>query len=217
MRRIILISLFLLGFSLSFGQGLKIGVYVEPMVSWFSAESRTAHGEGSKIGIDGGLMLDNYFQRNYAFQTGIGIGTFGGKIQYDEAKAITSYDETDTLPAGSIMNYKVNYITVPVGLKLKTKEIGHFSYFARLGFTNQVNIKVKATSSDGMLNKSVVEGELFFYNLSYYVGAGIQYHINRDSALNFAITYTNGFINLSRQDLLKIYSRAVSLRVGIIF
>ncbi|MBN1950162.1 MAG: outer membrane beta-barrel protein [Bacteroidales bacterium] len=219
MKRIILSILLLLGCAFSFGQGkgIKIGVYVDPMISWFSSESRTASSDGAKMGVDGGLVVDNYFQDNYAFHTGIGIGTCGGSILYTDARPFLSYGLSDTIAAGSVVDYKINYLTLPLGLKLTTKEIGYFSYFARLGFTNQFNLKTRATSSDGMLTKSVVEQEIFFYNLSYFVGAGIQYHINKDAALDFAVTYSNGFINLSRIDELKFYSRSVTLRVGIIF
>lgn len=207
----------LVGLTASFGQGLKIGVYAEPQISWLSPESRTVHREGAKLGIDGGLVLDKYFQKNYAFQTGIAIGTQGGSLLFDEQTTFTSYGSIDTLGPGTDVDYKLNYITLPIGLKLKTNEIGYFSYFARLGFNNQFNLKSKVTSNEGTLNKSVVEDEIFFYNLSYYVGAGFQYHINKDAALSLALTYTNGFINLSRKEEMKLYSRAVSLRMGIIF
>ena len=29
--------------------------------------------------------------------------------------------------------YKVNYVTIPIGLKLKTKEIGYLTYFGEFG------------------------------------------------------------------------------------
>ena len=203
--------------SYAFAQELKIGVYADPMYSWISAESRTVRNEGSKIGIDGGLIIDKYFQKNYALQTGVSIGTQGGELLFDEEKAFLSYGVIDTLPAGSIVDYKLNYISVPLGLKLKTNEIGYFSYFTRLGFTNQVKLKARATSDNGILNKSVVEDEIFFYNLSYFIGLGLQYGISQDTYLNFAVTYNNGFINLSREEGVKLYTRSVSLRLGIIF
>jgi hypothetical protein len=207
----------LLGTSINQAQGLKIGVYADPMYSWLNVESRTAHTDGASIGIDGGLVLENYFKRNYALQTGISLGTQGGGILFDEQKTFLSYDVTDTLPAGTTVDYQLNYISVPLGLKLKTNEIGYFSYFARLGLNNQVKLKVRATSSDETLDKSVIEDEVFFYNLSYYIGIGIQYSISKDTAFNLALTFNNGFINLSLTDGIKYFTRSVNLRLGIIF
>ena len=224
MKRIILSTLPLLIISNLFGQGyrsggqaLKIGVYADPMISWFAPESRTVHSEGTVIGIDGGLMLNKYFQKNYAVETGISIGTQGGSLLFDDEVVFTSYDVDDTLDAGTSVDYRLNYITVPVGLKLKTNEIGYFSYFARLGFSNQFNIKAKASSSEGTLNDSDIGDEIFFYNLSYYFGAGIHFNISEDTALLLGVNYINGFINITREDGLKTNTRAVTLRLGVIF
>lgn len=198
-------------------QSLKIGVFADPMVSWLRPESRTIHGDGIRMGIDGGLLLDKYFQKNYALQTGVSLGTQGGTLYSDEETVFLSYGEYDTLVAGTSVDYTLNFITVPLGLKLKTNPIGYFSYFARLGFTNQFTIKSLATSSDGTLNKNTIEDEIFFYNLSYFIGIGVQYNISKDTALNFGINYNHGFINLAKDEDLKLFTRTLSLRAGIIF
>lgn len=217
MRRVFLFAMLMAGGCLLYGQELKIGVFADPLVSWFASESRSVHAQGAKLGIEGGAMVDNYFRKNYALQTGIALGTQGGRLLFDEPKAFLSYGENDTLPAGTVVRYSINYIAVPLGLKLKTNEIGHASYYTRLGFSNHFNIKTKASSDDQTLNKSLIENEIFFYNLSYYLGIGCLYHINRDTSLDVALSYTNGFINLARQDDIKLFSRSVSLRLGIIF
>lgn len=201
----------------TFGQSIRIGVFADPMLSWLTPESRTSQSDGSEIGIDGGLILENYFQKNYALQSGISIGTQGGSILFEEDKTFDSYNEELIVSAGSTVDYKLNFITVPIGLKLKTNEIGYFSYFTRLGFTNQFTIKSKASSSDGILQDDTIENEIFFYNLFYYFGFGLQYNISKDTALLAGLNYNNGFINMSREDGLKMYTRSVSLRVGIIF
>jgi hypothetical protein len=217
MRKIMLVSLFLVIGLTGEAQSLKIGIFADPMISWLSADSRVAEADGVKFGIDGGLLLDKYFQKNYAFQTGISIGTQGGKILFTEDRPVMTYGTYDTLYAGTSLNYKINFITLPLGLKLKTNEIGYFSYFTRLGFTNQFSIGTRGTSSDGSLNKDPLEGEIFLYNLSYYFGIGMMYSISKDTALSIGLNYNNGFINLSKDDATKMFSRSVSLRLGIIF
>jgi hypothetical protein len=170
-----------------------------------------------KFGVRGGLIVDKYFQEHYAISTGLSIGTQGGSLRYSEETTIRVYNEEDTLPAGTTVDYRLNYITIPLGLKLKTNQIGYFSYFARLGFTNQINIKAKGTSSDGSLDEDDIKKEIFFYNLAYHFGIGLEYAISEDTAILFGINYHNGFIDITKSSDVKVHSRVLAIRLGVIF
>lgn len=208
--------LFLLSLALD-AQQVKFGIYVDPQFSWFNAESRNVKNEEVKFGVQGGLSIDKYFQDNYAINTGIGIGSQGGSLIFEEISTIKVYNEVDTLPAGTKVDYHLNYLTVPLGLKLKTNQIGYVSYYARIGFTNQFNIKAKGTSSDGSLSKDVIDKEIHLYNLAYHFGLGVEYNFSEDTAINFGIIYHNGFIDITKNNNASVYSRIVTIRVGIIF
>ncbi len=215
-QTLIVVFLICSGISL-FSQNAKFGVYVDPQLVWLSPDSREIIGDGVKLGISGGLVINKYFQKNYAIQTGIAIGTQGGKLRFGTESYFTSYNEVDTLQAGTTVDYSLNYITVPVGLRLKTNQIGYFSYYARVGLTNQFNIKARATSSDGTLDKNNINEEIFFYNLAYHFGIGIEYSISEDTALDFGISYHNGFIDHTNDKTFIAYSRNLALRIGVIF
>jgi hypothetical protein len=213
---IALVGLSLLVIS-SFGQGAKFGVFIDPQVSWLSSDTRNVSGDGIIFGVSGGLAVDKYFQKNYAIQTGIGLGTQGGKLLYANESFITAFGEVDTLPAGTTVDYKLNYITIPLGLKMKSNEIGYFSYFAQVGFTNQFNIKARANSSDGSLDKSDIGDEVNLYNLAWHFGGGIEYAISKDTALSLGVFYHNGFMDILSNSDTKAVSRAIALRVGVMF
>jgi long-subunit fatty acid transport protein len=216
MKNTVCLSLFLFATCLSFGQGYKIGVIVDPQIAWIASESKNVDNEGTVIGINGGLSIDKYFQKNYALHTGLTIGTQGGKLRYTEQMTINADGTEVSLPAGSVVDYKLNYITVPLGLKLKTNQIGYFSYYAQLGFTNQFNIKAKASSDDKQLDKDLIKKEIKLYNLSYHFGAGIEYQLSEETAFTVGVTYHNGFLDLTDQSA-KVYSRVIALSLGIIF
>lgn len=201
----------------AFAQNMKFGIYADPQIAWFNPESRSVKSDGVKFGLRGGLIVERYFQDNYAINTGIGIGYQGGKLLFEEASTIHVYNEIDSLPAGTMVDYHLNYITVPIGLKLKTNQIGYFSYYALVGFTNQFNIKAKATSSDGSLNKDIIDDEINLYNLAYHFGIGLEYGISEHTALIFGITYHNGFLDITKSDNASVYSRVVSIRIGVMF
>jgi hypothetical protein len=217
MKRTLSILLFVTISLALFSQTTKFGVFIDPQFTWLSAESRSVDSDGMKFGIRGGLLLDKYFQKNYAIHTGLSLGTQGGSLKYPDETIIKVYNEEDTLPAGTTVEYKLNYITIPLGLKLKTNQIGYFSYFARVGFTNQFNIKAKATTSDGSLYRDDIKKEIFFYNLAYHFGIGVEYAISEDTSILFGVNYHNGFINITRNKDVKVHSRVLSLRVGVIF
>lgn len=202
---------------LSYSQSTKFGVFIDPQITWMGTQSRDVDSDGMRFCMRGGLIIDKYFQENYAFHTGISIGSQGGKLKFAEETEIHVYNELDTLPAGTSIDARLTYITVPIGLKLKTNQIGYFSYFARLGFTNQFNIKGIASSSDGSLDKDVITEEIFIYNLAYHFGIGLEYSIGEDTSLLFGINYNNGFIDVTKNKDVKVYSRVVAFRLGVIF
>jgi hypothetical protein len=200
-----------------FGQGTKFGVFIDPQITWLSSDTRDVNRDGIIMGVNGGLAIDKYFQKNYAINTGIALGTQGGTLNFENESVIKAFDESDTLPAGTSVDYKLNYITIPLGLKMKSNEIGYFSYFAQVGLTNQLNLKARANSSDNSLEKSDISEEIGLFNIGWHFGGGIEYGISKDTALSFGIFYHNGFLDILSRDNLKAVSRAVSLRVGVMF
>jgi opacity protein-like surface antigen len=216
MKNLICLGVLLFSFCLSYGQKYKIGVIVDPQITWISPDSKNVDKEGSIGGINGGLSFDKYFQKNYAFHTGVTIGSQGGKLRYSDSTSINVDDTQVKLPAGTVVEYKLNYITVPLALKLKTNQIGYLSYYAQLGFTNQFNIKAKASSNNNKLDKDNISKEISFYNLAYHFGAGLEYELSEETAFTAGIIYNIGFIDLTDQSA-KVYSRVLALSLGIIF
>ena len=217
MKRIVFLVVLILSSISLFSQNAKFGVYIDPQIVWLSPDSKDIIDDGAKAGFSGGLIINKYFQKNYAIQTGIALGTQGGKLRFGTESYFTSYEETDTLPVGTTVDYTLNYITIPLGLRLKTNQIGYFSYYARVGLTNQFNIKAKATSSEGTLEENNIGEEIFFYNLAYHFGIGIEYSISEDTAIDFGITYHNGFIDVMNDKNVIANSRNLALTIGIIF
>ena len=209
------ILLFALGLTLH-AQKTKFGVFIDPQFGWLSSESRDLTGNGSFFGVNGGLVIDHYFQDNYAFQTGISIGTQGGSLKFENEATIHVYDDTQIVPAGTVIEYRLQYLTIPLGLKLKTNQIGYFSYFAKLGFTNQINVKGKAQSSFDDLNDVIITKEINLFNLSYHFGIGAEYALGEDTALTFGGTFHNGFLDITKSSS-RVVSRVFAINAGVLF
>ena len=189
-------------------------VFGEPQVSWMSPDSKDVESDGSQISFNAGFNFDNFFAERYAYSTGISINTIKGKLRYNGGRDISATDTTYEDIDG-VVSYSLQYLDIPLGLKFKTIEIGYISFFTHLGLDAAINIK---SNADLPGSKDVnVNNEVNWYNLSYYIGAGIEYSIGGSTALVGGVTYKNGFLDVTKNKNNKVTSGNVSLRLGILF
>ncbi|HSH51264.1 MAG TPA: porin family protein [Bacteroidales bacterium] len=218
MKKYLILSILVLSFSGIFAQNLKFSVFADPKLSWMSPDLKDVSSEGSKLGVNIGLNVDNYFAKNYAFMTGISIDNTGGKLKYDFDKKIDTKSSEDTIiPAGSILNYKLQYINVPLGLKFKTNQIGYTTFFTHLGINGGINIKATGEVDNFELNNENISDEVKLFTLGYFIGAGVEYSIAGNTAIVVGITYTNGFIDITSDSNNKVTLSNFALRLGVLF
>jgi hypothetical protein len=215
----ILFFLLIVNFSFSYGQSkLRLGVHLDPMASWLSPKTNRIEKDGARPGINGGLMVEYYFHPNYGLVTGLNLGVWGGNILYNDSVDIKTGDNSSVgLRSGSTVAYNLSYISIPVGLKLKTNEIGYFTYFAELGFNQQFNIGSRATSTGNGLNKDNVPKETNLLNMAYYFGGGVEYNVGGQTSLVAAVFFTNGFVDVLSNNNHKAILNALIFRIGVLF
>lgn len=213
------IFLMLVNVSVVFGQSnLRLGVNLDPMASWLSPKTNRIEKDGGRPGISGGLMVEYYFHPNYGFVTGLNLGVQGGNVLYTDSVSISTGDQTSVvLQPGSTAAFSLSYLTIPVGLKMKTNEIGYFTYFAELGFKQQINIGSKATSTGNGLNKDNVPKEINLFNMAYFFGGGVEYNIGGQTSILAGIFYNNGFIDVLSDNNHKAVMNYLSFRIGVLF
>lgn len=219
MKKYLILSIFVFSTLGIFAQNMRFSVFADPKFSWMSSDLKDVTSEGSKLGINIGLNLDNYFAKNYAFMTGISIDNTGGKLKYDFEKEIKT--NNDTIPAGSVLKYKLQYINIPLGLKFKTNQIGYFTFYTHLGINSGINIKATGEVDNKVDNYELenenISDEVKLFNLGYFIGAGIEYSVGGNTAIVLGLTYTNGFIDITPDTNNKVTINNFSIRVGILF
>ena len=205
-------------------QSYKIGVFAEPTVGWFKPQSRKVQTEASALGFGAGVVFDYYFADNYAFSSGLGLSMQGGDLHYEDSIMVHVYDETVQSPSDFVFKYRLNYFNIPLGLKLKTNQIGYFTYFFDLGFDLQVNLSAKGISDKKFyfsdetrhLDNDDITKDINFMNISYHFGGGLEYEISENTAFFAGLIYRNGFTDITAQKY-TINSRVIALRLGIMF
>lgn len=200
-----------------FAQSTSFSVIVDPKFSWMSSDWKSANNDGSKFGVNIGLNVDKFFAPNYALMTGISIDNTGGNIKFENTKFLKTGSGTEELDPGSVVQYKLQYIDIPLGLKLKTNEIGYWTFFTHLGLNGGVNIKATAEVDDHELENKNISDEIRLFNLGYFIGAGVEYSIGGNAAVVLGLTYTNGFVDITDGEDSKVTLSNFAIRVGILF
>ncbi|EJF53536.1 hypothetical protein SapgrDRAFT_1841 [Saprospira grandis DSM 2844] len=218
----------------------KFGVYVEPSVSFFASNDKDVEPDGSNLGFTIGLLGEYYFGNsdNYAlimggnFSLGRGGSLFyedGGRLFPDSELDAESYVSTSTgnigtdgnemlLTPGTKVKYRLNYLEIPVGLKLRTNELGE-SYMraffqlpvltigipvsarATIESPNETNF-VNSTGDPVYYTPEKVKGEnvykdIFPLQIQLGAGAGVEYAPNEDGGLllTAGLFYNYGFLD----------------------
>lgn len=185
---------------------IRFGVYVAPNLSFMrpsAAKNGTISQEngGNKIGFTYGLMGDYYLTDNYAISTGLQVDITGGTINTSNSAPLNNE------AIKTSFNYSLQYLEIPIALKLKTDPIGKLCIFGQAGLSLGFNISKKATyeisqkRSIGDTTYAVSEKEKItggigsiapiFFQMN--VGAGVQYAIGPKLDAYVGVFFNNGF------------------------
>lgn len=199
-----------------YSQSTRLGVCLNPHFAWFSENSDLMESNGTRIGIEGGLVIEHFFAKNYAFATGIHLGSFGGTMIYSDSIVFRTNDNEKTVPPQLEVAYKLQYISVPIDLKLKTNQIGYMSYFARLGLNAQVNIGAKADAPP-VLDNDAAGKEVGLFGLGYHFGGGLEYGVGGNTSVILGIDYNNGFLDILTKQKARQSLSYLTINAGVMF
>lgn len=218
MRHILLLSLFLGSVIVLEGQSrMKISVHADPQFAWFNSDEDDVVTDGSIFHIQTGLHMDLFFDRNYAFALGFGINNLGGNLLYADSTAFFSRTDTVVAIPGQRVRQNLQYIDIPLGLKLKTEELGYATFFIEAGFNPMININAFASSSDDLLNKENIRESTRLFNLAYHAGIGVEYRLGGSTAVIGGIRWTSGLTDVTDSDKANVTLNALSIQIGLLF
>jgi hypothetical protein len=222
MKRLLLIivGLMFLTSNLIFAQktNRSFSLFADPQLSWFTSDTKKFVPNGSVGGFNFGFTADKYFAERYAFYTGLSINNLGGNIKYMEGGyKLETRDSTYSIDPGTSIKLKAQYLTVPLGLKFKTNEIGYLAFFAQVGVSGYVRLKASAWEVSNNIDKETATQQFNFVFVSYHIGAGVEYSLGGSSSLQTGLTYTSGITQAYKAGYGKVSLGSLSLRIGIVF
>lgn len=219
MGKVSLLIFFLFAVLFSYGQNFRLGFQASPHLTWMNSSSKTVTPDKSRVGIKYGVEADIFLagQPRYSFNTGLFVAYHSFSTLYNSDKSFVIDGKVFDDPT-KIM-YKLNYIEIPMNLKLRSDQFYRLTYYGQFGLTNYINISTAAYSSDSQLDGNNVPDAFGFYNFGLIMGGGAEYDVGGNTALNFGIQYTNALLDYSTIKALDEKSKFHSIRLilGVLF
>ncbi len=238
MKKIIIIGVALLLSGISFAQSggennvknFRFGLKGNLSLDWMKPENEKKFTSGgSALGYGWGIQMEYRLNQTVSIVSGFGIQTAKGKINYFDAPSKDSVfyildrdSEFVVFDTASFSKneefqllqrkYAINYVNIPVALKMKTKEIGYITYYGTFGLN--LGIKTKARVKDD-IQKSTLSGDSLVIidntkttndkldatksmsplRAGLVIGGGGEYTIAGTTAVFFDLTYNYFFTN----------------------
>ena len=214
----------------------RFGLKISPTPTWLrSNDIKLVEKNGARFGFGFGLQTEFRINSTASFVTGIGGDYLGGKQNYKNGQGYvlskeneyTDSEKTDftkggaNLYASTLVNgdkfyeiksrsVKATYVTIPVLLKLMTKDISGFKYFGVFGGNIAIQTKFKCDDEITELKFNGVKyeatgsstitdmrpaGDLIPVNIGLNAGLGAEYNLSGNTSVFLSINYLRGFIN----------------------
>ncbi len=215
-KTLLLLLILIAGFD-SFAQKARFSFMASPQVAWMTSNKQNIKSDGVVAGLNTGIELDLFFAEHYAFSTGLTINNLGGKLIYSDSIRLDVDDTKILVTPGNSIRYHLQYVSLPLGLKFKTVEIGYSTFWVNAGFTPMINLRAKGTTEDGTLSKDNLKDETGLFNINYFVEAGIEYSLGGNTAIVGGLGYYPGFMDVTNRSADKIFTYSMALVLGILF
>ena len=202
MRKTLLLSVLIVLSVSSFAQNFRLGFQASPQMSWMSSSKSGITNLELRPGIKYGLEADIFLagMPRYILNTGLYVANHSFSAHYVTDDPFFINDVTFSDPVN--IYYKLNYIEIPLDIKLKSDQFYRMTFYGQFGLSNMINLSASATSSDAKfsgdnLNNGVNKRTIRPYNLCMIMGGGVEYDVGGNTALNFGLQYSNGLIDVT--------------------
>ncbi len=203
---------------------ISFSIHFDPLISWFSTDSYYTRNDGVVPGFNFGMSYNSYFSPNYSFSSGINIITAGGRLISRETThfELKNYGRVVIdVPPGEAITYKITYLSIPLGIKLQTSQIGYGSFFTDLGFDPKIIIRGRADIPSLYVKGGNALAELNIFNISFHIMAGMEYPLGGYNNLVVGIGFESSLFDITRdngaQPLDLVSQKFLSIRTGITF
>lgn len=196
-------------------KNFRFGIYGQPAISWYRPDNPDLmESKGSKLTFGYGLILEFRLNKVACISTGLAANYAGGRLGFKTDTLVYGYgtDNADTFRLTE-RNYKISYAEIPFLVKMKSPEIGAFTYFGQFGVDMKFKTKAKSLTDDGYVvgnnndfvnetagarNNVDISNDMSFLSVGLNIGGGLEYNLAGSTSIIFSVAYNNGFMNVLR-------------------
>ena len=224
---------------LSFAQGeFRFGLKGSTNFGWVGGTSKNIVNDGTTVAFGYGIMGDYYFKPNYGISAEIMLSNIKSKFTVTEPLVFNS------VPGDTVNDlryeYNIQYLDIPLTMKIRTKEIGDMTYFGQFGVSMGFALNAKTSIVSTGLPKSISDQEpteyrvngaegdaftvnnfddkVFLFRLPLIIGGGVEYKMAGSTSLQIGVRIANAFTDMFVKDKTAIAkNNYVALSVGVLF
>jgi hypothetical protein len=221
-RAMAVMSVILLPVNIS-AQNLRFAIHADPVISWIGSNESEYVSEGLKPGVDIGLDVIHFFADNYAISSGISIISAGGRQSSTQTDTLVFTNFNQVVEEGTEVKYNLQYMNIPLGLRLQTNQVGYLTYYTDMGFDLRLLIKSTIDISALGIDHEIARNEVYGMNAGWHIGAGLEYELGIDLSLIAGLSYAQDFFDVTKdlEDVNQTEDRSglrmVKIRLGIKF
>lgn len=218
-------------------KNFRFGLKITPSINWLEPSGKIISMDGVRARYGGGLITEFRLSKVVCIETGVQIDIDGGKLKYNNGGPSNSGSNTVSYYYSTLddkivnydpvlanapsyqhfqlngRSYKTTYITIPVALKMKTKEIGALTYYGQIGVNNSFRWKAFADDQLQIINDNTnvlgstesktkidITQDMSVYTASLNFGIGAEMNLAGSTSLTFGLNYNQGFTNVVKSN-----------------
>lgn len=179
-------------------QDYRYGVYVVPVISWFRTDAEEVKNKGARAGFFFSISAERHLTDNWYFTSGLAFTTASARLVNSNASYFRFADHTSIVAAGEPVIYKLQYISMPVGIKIKTVETGYFIYFAEFGLDPKVVINGRVDIPSIDIEGENAMSEIRRFNFGFHLAGGAEYSIDGNTSLILGLGYESNILDITK-------------------
>lgn len=189
--------------------GFRLGLTAHPTIGW--VKPQIGKSNSVSMGFSYGLLADFNFTQNYSFATGLTITTINGRTK--EARTVSNEPPAQTEVQ---LKYKLQYIEIPLTLKLKTVKIDDIRWYGQFGLSNGFNIRARQ-DLNGNTESEYASENIKFYRSGLIIGAGAEIDVKANMSIATGLTFNNGFTDITGNKDNRIRNHYLGINFGVFF